>query len=141
MIDALLSRLDFVRPTGPGRWVADCQSHQSKSKRSLSVRELDDGRVLLHCWGGCSVQEVLGALGLEFSDLYPEKEVQDYGNKRERRPFSASDALKCVARESLYVAIVAEDLSRGELLTNRDRELLLIAAGRINTAIEVCGCL
>jgi len=104
------------------------------------VRELDDGRVLLHCWGGCSVQEVLGALGLEFTDLYPESQLPGHGNQRERRPFSASDALKCIARESLYVAIVAGDLSRGEHLTERERELLLIAAGRINTAIEVCGC-
>lgn len=78
-------------------------------------------------------------LGLEFSDLYPEQ-LPGHGNHRERRPFSASDALKCIARESIYVAIIAGDLARGEQLTESDCARLLVAAGRINTAIEVCGC-
>ena len=76
-IDALLSRLDLVRRTGSGRWVANCPAHESKSKASLAVRELDDGRVLLHCFGGCDVDEILSTLDLEFDALYPERRILD----------------------------------------------------------------
>jgi hypothetical protein len=138
--DALLSRLDRVKRTGQGRWVANCPSHASKSKQSLSIRELDDGRVLLHCWASCDINEILGALSLTIEELFPDKPLDGHGNKRERRPFSYSDALHCVARESLYVAIVAGDLARGESLAETERERLLLAAARINTAIEACEC-
>lgn len=138
--EALLSRLDKVKRTGNGRYVANCPSHASKSKSSLAVRELDDGRVLLHCFGGCEVGQVLKAIDLPIDELFPEKPLPAHGNKRERRPFSASDALRCVARESMYVAIVAGDLALGDVLSEVNRKRLLLAAGRINTALEVCEC-
>ena len=43
---ALLDRLDKVRPTGAGTWVARCPAHDDRGP-SLSVRELDDGRIEL----------------------------------------------------------------------------------------------
>ena len=42
--DVLLSILEGVKRTGPGRWMARCPAHGDKSP-SLSIRELDDGRV------------------------------------------------------------------------------------------------
>lgn len=64
-VDALLSRLDGVKRTGPGRWIARCSAHDDRHA-SLSVRELDDGRVLVHDFAGCSVEEVLAAVGMTF---------------------------------------------------------------------------
>ena len=61
--DLLLSRLDGVRRTGSGRWIARCPAHDDR-RPSLSVRELDDGRTLLHCFSGCSPDAVLDAIGL-----------------------------------------------------------------------------
>lgn len=61
--DTLLSRLDKVKQTGQGRWLACCPAHDDKNP-SLSVRELDDGRMLLHCFTGCDVHSVLNALSL-----------------------------------------------------------------------------
>jgi hypothetical protein len=43
--DVLLDKLDGVRPTGAGRWIAKCPAHEDRHA-SLSVRELDDGHVL-----------------------------------------------------------------------------------------------
>lgn len=55
---ALLARLDAVKPTGPGRWLARCPAHEDRSP-SLSIRELDDGRTFVHCFAGCYALEVL----------------------------------------------------------------------------------
>ena len=66
--NTLLSRLDGVKPTGPGKWMARSPCRKDRTP-SLSVRELEDGRTLLHDFGGASVEEVLTAVGLTFSDL------------------------------------------------------------------------
>lgn len=45
---ALIDRLEFCKPTGKGEWAARCPAH-SDSTPSLSIKELDDGRTLIHC--------------------------------------------------------------------------------------------
>ena len=40
--DALLSRLDSVKRTGPDRWIGRCPAHEDRSPR-MAVCELDDG--------------------------------------------------------------------------------------------------
>src|SRR5260370_25238921 len=108
---ALLDRLDGVRCTGPGRWLARCPAHQDR-RPSLSVRELDDGRVLVHCFAGCPVADVVAAIGLELHDLFPPRTAA-HGVKGERRPFPASDVLRSVAFEVLIVAVAASRLGDG----------------------------
>ena len=88
--ETLLSMLDKVRKTGPDRYIARCPSHDDKSP-SLTIRESDDGKVLVHCFAGCSVHEIVHAVGLELSDLFPPR--QTYG-KPQHRAFSAADALR-----------------------------------------------
>jgi len=133
-VDTLLSRLEGVRRTGQGRWIARCPGHDDR-RASLSIRELDDGRTLVHCFAACAVEEVLGAAGLTFDALFPEKLLGD--QKRERRPFNAHDVLACVSFESLIAATAASALSRGEALSDTDRERLTIAASRLSHAAEV----
>jgi hypothetical protein len=52
--DALLHKLDGVRRTGTDRWIAKCPAHDDR-RASLSIRELNDGRALLHDFAGCGV--------------------------------------------------------------------------------------
>ena len=66
----LLPRLQGVRETGPCRWIAQCPAHDDRSP-SLSVRELEDGRLLIHDFAGCEPFAVLTAVGLEMKDLFP----------------------------------------------------------------------
>ncbi|MGC2517863.1 MAG: DNA primase [Burkholderiales bacterium] len=132
--DALLSRLDKVRQTGAGRWLARCPSHEDKTP-SLSLREIDDGRVLVHCFAGCDVESVLAAVGLDFDALFPEKPIEHA--KRERRPFNAGDILACIGFEALVVSVAASALALGEPLTEVDRKRLLVAAARLEHAAEV----
>lgn len=135
-IDNLLSKLDHVRRTNHGRWIAKCPAHDD-SRASLSIRELDDGRILVHDFAGCSTEGVLGAVGLTFSDLMPEV-VGEY-RKKESRPFSAADALRCISFEVMLVATYASKISNGEKLGVVDKERLLLASSRIRGALQGAG--
>jgi hypothetical protein len=67
----VLGRLKGVRPCGDGR-LALCPAHEDRVP-SLSITEVADGRVLLHCHAGCSLDAILGALGLRKSELFPDR--------------------------------------------------------------------
>lgn len=61
-LDAILSRLRAVRRAGAG-FVACCPSHDDVEP-SLSVREGENGRILLHCHAGCPYSAIIAALGV-----------------------------------------------------------------------------
>ena len=126
--DLLLSRLDRVRRTGQGRWICACPGHDDKHP-SLSIRELDDGRILLHDFAGCEVGEVLGAIGLDFDALFPEKPIE--GAKRERRPFLPADVFEIARFEIAVAALIAADLHKARTLSDADLARLLTAASRL----------
>ena len=135
-IDNLLSRLDKVKRTGDGTYQACCPAHADRSP-SLTIRELEDGRTLLHCFGGCSVEDVLGAIGLSFDALYPPRQTQ-YG-KPERRPFPAADVLRAIGFEALVVAAAGVSLLAGQPFSEVDRERLILAVQRIQSAMTAAG--
>ncbi len=130
----LLSRLDKVRPTGPGRWLARCPAHEDRSP-SLSVRETEQGAVLLHCFGGCPSADVLAAVGLEFADLYPDR-TPDYGPRPKSR-IPALDVLRALHFEALVVAVAAGHLLEGKPLDAGDMERLALAQQRIRAAVSL----
>ncbi len=78
-IEALLSKFNHVRQAKPNRWEAQCPCHDDK-KASLSITNTND-RVLLYCFAGCNVSDILKATGLTFTDLFyesPKKTVDIY---------------------------------------------------------------
>ena len=58
---AVFADLVQAQPTGAGRWKARCPAHNDRSP-SLSIREGDDGRVLVLCRAGCSLQTPISPL-------------------------------------------------------------------------------
>lgn len=127
----LLSRLDKPKRTGHGTWVARCPAHDDKSP-SLTVREMDDGRVLLHCFAGCEPDAVIGAVGLEFDALFPPKPIEH--GPRVRRPFPAADVLEALSQESMIVLLCARAVERGEKF---DADRLSKAVQRIQHGREL----
>ena len=128
----ILERLQKVRRTGPGRWLACCPAHDDRSP-SLAVREADGGRILIHCFGGCSVQEIVGALGLELSDLFP---PMNENYRPEARPFPAMDILKAVGFEvSVAVCAIAMFLD-GRPFGQDEFDRLTVACGRLQNALD-----
>jgi len=76
--EAILTHLHGLRRSGGG-WSARCPAHSDRNP-SLSIRE-SDGRVLVHCFAGCSVESICEALQIRVSDLFIE-----HGATRERKP-------------------------------------------------------
>ena len=71
-IDALLAQLSGVRKSGSG-WTARCPAHEDRNP-SLSLRLADSGRLLLHCFAGCSFDEIRPFLGLAGVKEAPRRE-------------------------------------------------------------------
>lgn len=134
-IENLIARLEGVRRTGADRWIARCPAHDDKSP-SLSIREMDDGRILIRCFAECSAHEIVSAIGLELSDLFPAKEI--HYARAIRRPFTADDALRCLVFEGVFLLIVSRDLATGKPLSEKERARLLVAVARIAEAERLC---
>ena len=116
--ERVIALLEEVSQTGTDRWMALCPAHQDGTA-SLSIREGDDGRVLLHCFAGCGGGEVVDALGLNMYDLFerlPESDRNTPGGlpRRAAPPIPARDALSILHEEALVVCFVAARLEEGE---------------------------
>ena len=64
--------------------LARCPAHRDQHP-SLSISEGEDGRILLHCWAGCSTSAILAALGLRWVDLFPKDPGRGDGDERRRQ--------------------------------------------------------
>ena len=71
-IEKILSRLPDHRATADG-FKAPCPTHEDLNP-SLSIRETQDGVVLVKCFAGCSQEKVVSGLGLHMADLFPAKD-------------------------------------------------------------------
>ena len=141
--EVLLARLEGVRGAGDGQWMARCPAHADRNP-SLSIRETGtgDGRVLLHCFGGCSVADILGTIGLSFANLFPPREHADHHHRTRgdggvwMRDNRVADARWSAGRDATYVWLAAEAMGRGDALTDVDRAALVGAAKRLRVAAD-----
>lgn len=67
----ILDRLQSVKATGHNQAMACCPAHDDRTP-SLSIKETDEGRILIHCFAGCGAADIMDAIGLRLSDLYPQ---------------------------------------------------------------------
>ena len=106
VLDVLRMQYMLPNPTGNG-WISRCPAHDDRNP-SLSIRQGDDGRVLLHCHAGCTPEQVVASIGMSMRDLFPE----DSGDAR------SSDGAVCERQdagrdESLTGAMSAYSRSLG----------------------------
>ena len=134
--DVLLLRLEGVKPTGRARWLAKCPSHADRTP-SLAIRELDDGRVLVHCFAGCATEEILSAVGLAFDNLFPPRPPKVEGARPERRSWIPSDAFAIARFEIAVVFLIACDMHKGKAISDQDYQRLLTACSRLEHIAEV----
>ena len=123
-IETLLSRLDKVRPNGHGKWLASCPAHLDKSP-SLGVKITDEGKILLHCFAGCSVVDIVSAVGLELSDLMPENPAYKKGNKPPK--FNKVELFDRLAFESLVLGLAIRQILANKQLSESDLARVLLA--------------
>jgi putative DNA primase/helicase len=71
-VERLLSQLKKVTGRN-GQWSACCPVHETeKSEPSLSISIGREGKVVLHCHAGCTTPDIVGAVGMAMTDLFPE---------------------------------------------------------------------
>ena len=117
--EKLLERLEMVRKTGTGKWIARCPAHDDGTP-SLSVTEIESGnRLLIHCHGGCGALDVLQKIGLDWSALYPD-DAESY------RPLWRSNTEQ-KAIDDMIVAIAQAKRDKGERLNEVDKQALIQA--------------
>jgi len=137
-INNILDRLDLVKESSNGRWRAKCPSHSSdrSRKRTLSVgTTLDTGAVLLHCFAGCSAEEVCNAVGLELRDLFPRDDYIRNHNHRPRIDYRA----KC--DNARFAAAVVEAganaIASGEVMSTDNAIIIREAANHLRELLHV----
>ncbi len=120
-INTLLEKLKKVSSKGKGQWTACCPAHEDRSP-SLAIKEVPDGRILLKCFAGCGASDVMQAVGMTLSDLFPD------GEKHEFRPFAFAQverrqqekAKEDIREAELVIALGDAMRERGEKLSQAD---------------------
>ena len=78
-------------PSRRGEHACQCPAH-ADDEESLSVREVENGSVLIHCYAGCNPDAVLRVLSLGMSDLFP------VGARTSRRKSARDEAKKATEK-------------------------------------------
>ncbi|HUX81257.1 MAG TPA: hypothetical protein VMV35_00310 [Halothiobacillus sp.] len=135
-IDSFLACLDGVKRTGQGKWIAKSPTRNERTA-SLSIRLTDDGRVLLHDFGGSDAAEILAALGLNWVQLIPPhlRTNRSY-SPAERQGHDARAALNTISMAASLTRICANRLADGRPLAKDDRDQLRRASHDIETALR-----
>ncbi|MCU7933053.1 MAG: hypothetical protein KZQ90_19845 [Candidatus Thiodiazotropha sp. (ex Codakia rugifera)] len=101
-IDHVINRLEKVRSVGSGRYLSRCPAHEDRSP-SLSVSEGDDGRVLIRCFAGCGVPDIVAALGLEMKDLFHKDGLSQIEKRRYHQRKTIAEIEKALWHELLVL--------------------------------------
>lgn len=139
-IEGLLSRLDGVKRTGAGRWMAKSPTRNERTA-SLSIRLTDDGAILMHDFGGSDFSDIVAALGLQPIELIPEhlRHARETApNARRAPPIPWADAFTAIAFQSSVVLISAEDMAQGRALDDTALNQLARAVSVIENALSAC---
>lgn len=117
-LEKVLARLDKVKPSGPSKWKACCPAHNDKEP-SLSIREADDGKVLLHCWAGCESRDITAAIGLELRDLFPGDHQPPRGPSKAAKQFEATIISIALSMQAQGCRLTADEQARFEAAKQR----------------------
>lgn len=103
-----------------GTWFRNNCPTGHRSRDSLSFGEYEDGWLGIRCYSGCDYHDVLSRLGLEPSDLYPQRlrNSTPEGRRAAREAARQADTLatmSVVRTEGLIAMICCGDASRGDL--------------------------
>ena len=129
-LELVLSRLVAVRERQNSQWSARCPAHADDGP-SLSVRLGDNGGVLLHCFAGCEVREIVAALDLQLHNLFPPCERPDRAPRRTPSLLTDGQALELAVDEINFAAITVASVGHGVVLKPADVNRLLECAGRL----------
>jgi hypothetical protein len=104
----------------------------------LSIRETDEGVVLAKCFAGCPVADVVAAVGLELSSLFPERTHYHAPVPKGASPYiTFTEFCDLVSYHLTITCMGAEFVARGRKLSVADGEAVLCAADRVRRVLRV----
>jgi hypothetical protein len=129
---APVAKLDGTIERGSGRYSTLCPVPVDRAP-SVTIRTAEDGRVLVHCFAGCSVESILRALGLGWEALFPDERTRDERIAIARRLGKPAepDSLEV---ERWVLRIAAADVRAGKPLSAEDRARIKVARLRLAAA-------
>ena len=120
-LQELLSRLDKCREVPTSKhdrtWSACCPAHDDKNP-SFGVALCHDGKILMHCYAGCSIDEICFSLGVQPQDLFPEE-----SNWKKQKYDTSTD--------ELVVQLGDRDMAKGNALSAADKKRYREAVQRL----------
>ena len=134
-LDALLSKLSKVKSVGPGKWMACCPAHNDKSP-SFAIKLTDDNKILLHCFAGCSVPNVLDAIKMDMSDLHPD--TVDYQKSVKPPRFNKYELFDRLVFEATTLSIGIRQLLDGNGINEKDLQRIMLAESTIDDIAREC---
>lgn len=132
-IDMVLGKLDGVMCSGKNM-KALCPAHGDKTP-SLSIKEGEDGRVLLHCFSGCPVEEIVAAMGLKMTDIFSVDVNKRHSSKVPGVSVRQLSLATENERQILYFA--KADQMAGRVISQSDMERTKLAFNRIAMARKI----
>lgn len=140
--ECVLARLDGVQRHGDDSARA-YSPLGSKTSRSLSIGRGANGTVVLHDFAGHSVHDVLAAIGLTISDLFPQRDLRSM-TREERSQLRQlaliprwRSALEVLNHEATVLLIAASKMGDGDLLDDADLTRVRIAALKVFDCSEI----
>lgn len=80
-----------ARRVSKGKWMAKCPAHRERTA-SVLISERANGSTGVHCFAGCNINDVLGAVGLRVSDLFAD-------TKPDREALALAEKMRAKAEE------------------------------------------
>ena len=109
--------------TGQDKWIGHCPSHRSKRHRDLSIRAVAD-RILIHCFGGCSLENICAALGIRKADLFFDSDFDPHQIALHRRARAQQRAARADEQHRMGLRLDA----------TREAESLIVSARNVSIA-------
>jgi hypothetical protein len=90
----------------------------------------------MKCFADCSVHDIMGSIGMEIGDLFPDtnKDLPPV-----KRKYYATDLLRVIEFEAWVVSVAAYSMSTGKQLSDTDRDRMKVAQARIMEAVKYVG--
>ena len=127
----ILDRLERVRQVKPDAWTACCPAHEDSSP-SLAIADKGD-RVLIHCYGGCTFDEIRSALGMQPHEFF----LDGKAPKSAAPGVSMRSLNAALAVELITAYVITCDRSKGKQIGAADLARERMARQRIVKAWEV----
>ena len=127
--ERILARFEKVYKSGDGEYQCLCPSHNDKNA-SLGLKFKED-KMILNCFAGCSMEQILNDSGLTWNDVMPDTLDTEFKPKTRIRFSNPYGVLKATRDDLLFVALCSSSIRKGEKLIDSDNNKLFEITQRL----------